>query len=511
MIKIIYIYILLLVLNCASQGLPEGGPKDIHGPILLKSVPLNKDEIYSYTKIVLEFDERIKPSSIINSIVISPKVEVSVKAKGRKIIIEPLTEWPKNTPVFLSINRNVSDFQLNNIKEEIQLVFNSNDSEYCSISGKLFNASNKIHNIYVYKLPDDDFSSPIKKVNSDIDNNFIINYLKPGKYTVIASEGDLNIYNYRYGISPHEDITLHSDNCNQNINIYIDNPLEKKSITRVETINSKLLNISYSNGVMEPYLLNTNISRQDTLYINIEASNRLEKYQLEAYQYIGKDVLDTIPPFITSIDDSDEKITINFSEPIDNRLLSIEGTNLLLGKPEKLINDEIYSTAELIENEWIDIPYENITPMSIQLQKKTNQIQLFGSNVRDLSGNKMLDSVKVYDLNVALEKPIQDKGAVSSLKGKISNSISRDIVVEAKNISLDLIYADIFKDSLFVFENLSPGKYIFRAYEQKNDINPLIYFSGTLQPYKSAAQFTIHKDTVEVRMLWDVEGVNIEF
>ena len=64
---------------------------------------------------------------------------------------------------------------------------------------------------------------------------------------------------------------------------------------------------------------------------------------------------------------------------------------------------------------------------------------------------------------------------------------------------------------LFVFENLSPGKYIFRAYEQKNDVNPLIYFSGTLQPYKRAAQFTVHKDTVEVRMFWDIEGVNIEF
>ena len=175
MIKIIYIYILLLVLNCASQGMPGGGPKDIHGPILLNSVPLNKDEIYSHTKIVLEFDERIKPSSILNSITINPKVEVSAKTKGRKIIIAPLTEWPENTPVFLSINRNVSDFQLNNIKEEIQLVFNINDSEYCSISGKLFNASDKMHNIYVYKQPSDDFNSLIKKVNSDINNNFTIN------------------------------------------------------------------------------------------------------------------------------------------------------------------------------------------------------------------------------------------------------------------------------------------------------------------------------------------------
>ena len=66
-------------------------------------------------------------------------------------------------------------------------------------------------------------------------------------------------------------------------------------------------------------------------------------------------------------------------------------------------------------------------------------------------------------------------------------------------------------NSLFTFKNLHSGKYVFRAYEQKNQINPLIYFSGTLAPYESAAKFSIYKDTIEVRKFWDTEGINIEF
>ena len=68
MIKIIYIYILILFFNCASQGMPQGGPVDIDGPVFLGVYPNNKKDIKGYDTNVLEFDERINPNSILNSI-----------------------------------------------------------------------------------------------------------------------------------------------------------------------------------------------------------------------------------------------------------------------------------------------------------------------------------------------------------------------------------------------------------------------------------------------------------
>jgi len=492
MIKVIYIYIVFLFFNCASPGLPQGGPKDVDGPVFVKVSPLNKEDMKNDDKIIIEFDERINPKSIINGISVNKDMNILAKVKGNKIIIESLTGWPKGKPVLLNINRNISDFHSNNINEEIQLIYNIKNYEYCSIEGELINADQNIYNIYIYQFPIQDFSNPIQKINSDINNRFFINYLEPGKYVVISSKGNLDIYNNPYGLSPYNYINLNSESCYKNISIYIDEPLEKKKIARVETINSNLLNIWYDNNVVEPYIINPAIDNGDSIYINIKLSNRLEEYILDPYLYIGTSKLDSISPTIMSVDNLDSTAIINFSEPINNDSLSIMG----------LISNNIDE-----EDDWINISYENISPMSIRLvNDNIKQIKLFSKAVQDFSGNKMLDSVKVYifdDKEYRVEE--------SSLKGRIINPIEENIVVEAKNISLDLKYNSIVKDSLFIFENLEPGKYIFRAYEQKNKIAPLIYFSGILDPYESAAKFAIYRDTVEVRKFWDIEGVNIEF
>ena len=490
MIKIIYIYVLLLIFNCASQSLPQGGPKDVSAPLFLKVVPVNNSDIKNYDKIIIEFNERINPNSIIGSIKIDPLIDVFTKVKGNKIVIEPLIEWPKTESVQISLSRNISDFQSNKIKQQIHLIYNNRDNEYCSINGQLFNASKKFHNIYIYDFPVNNFDKPIKKIESDEDNSFMVNYLDYGKYILISSEGNLDIHNNRYGMVPYEYIDLNKSNCNPNISLYMDEPLEKMKITRVETITTNLLNISYDNNIIEPYFLDKVVNDGDSIYIGISKDNRLQRYELPTYLYLGKSKLDTIPPSINSINTSDTLTIVGFSEPIKMDSL------IVLGVKNNSSDDDL-----------INIEYEVYNPMSVQfLNSNLKEIKFLGASIQDLSQNKMLDSIKVH----VIEDKIIDQGT-SVVRGKILNPIKQNIIVEAKNISLNLSYADIVKDSLFAFQGLYPGKYIFRAYEQKNKINPLVYFSGTLEPYENAAEFTIYKDTIEVRKFWDTKGINIEF
>ena len=490
MIKIIYIYILLLIFNCASQRLPQGGPKDISAPLFLKVTPGNNSDIKSYNKIIIEFNEKINPNSIIGSIKVYPSIDIFAKVKGSKIIIEPLAEWPEAESIQISLSRNISDFQSNKIKQQVHLIYNNGDNKYCSIKGQLFNASKKFHNVYVYDFPVNNFDEPIKKIESDEDNSFMVNYLDYGKYILIISEGNLDIHNNRYGMVPYEYIDLNSSNCNPNISLYMDEPLEKMKITQVETITTNLLDISYDNNITEPYFLDKAVNDGDSIYINISKDNRLQRYELPTYLYLGKSKLDTIPPSINSINASDTLTIIVFSEPIKIDSL------IVLGVEDDSLDDD-----------WINVQYEVYSLMSVQLlNSNLKKIKLLGASVQDLSQNKMLDSIKVH----VIDDKIINKGT-SVVKGKILNPIRKNIIVEAKNISLNLSYADIVKDSLFAFQGLYPGKYIFRAYEQKNKINPLVYFSGTLEPYENAAEFTIYKDTIEVRKFWDTKGINIEF
>ena len=156
---------------------------------------------------------------------------------------------------------------------------------------------------------------------------------------------------------------------------------------------------------------------------------------------------------------------------------------------------------------WVEVEYNNISPMAITLLNSgISRMKFFGNTITDFNNNQMSDSIKVYDIDNVLEK------GNSFLSGKVNNrDLGENVIIEANNISLNLFYRKAVEDSSFVFKNLHPGEYVFRAYEQKNEIDSLIYFSGLLNPYQRAARFSVYKDTIEVRDFWDIEGINIGF
>ena len=489
MIKIMYIYMVLLVFSCAYQGSPSGGPKDIINPQLTNIFPPNESQLGSDSEIVIVFDENIKLNSFINPISIHPEVDIVSKVRKNKLFIKPVSNWP-NDLIKININRGISDLHSNYINKNIQLVYNLSDNNYCTISGNLENYSDdSIYNIFVYDWPFDPFSKPLETIDSDSNYNFKINYLNYGEYVVIASSGNLDIYNYHYGVNTQDYIQLSQSSCNEYISIYIDEPLDKVKVSRVEPISSNVVNIYYDDNTVDSKLIESNISELgDTVYINLKKQNRLHDYNLDSYQYIAKIKLDTIAPYILHVDNMDSKTVMKFSEPIDYNLLLINGN---------------------YDDEWNEISYNKISLNSIEIEDVGfSKIKVFGSKVKDLSGNYMSDSVRVYDIINNTE--FTNKG-FNILSGEILSSLEQDIIVEARNISLNLYYRILTSDKTFVFDDLEPGKYVLRAYEKKNIIDPLIYYSGVLDPYSRAAKFSIYKDTVEVREFWDVKGINIEF
>ena len=88
-------------------------------------------------------------------------------------------------------------------------------------------------------------------------------------------------------------------------------------------------------------------------------------------------MLDTIRPFISSINSLDSNTIIDFSEPINKDSLIILG----------LENHN--------ENIWENTEYINISPNSIQINNsKLFKIKILGSSVQDFNQNSILDSVK---------------------------------------------------------------------------------------------------------------------
>jgi hypothetical protein len=110
-------------------------------------------------------------------------------------------------------------------------------------------------------------------------------------------------------------------------------------------------------------------------------------------------------------------------------------------------------------------------------------------------------------------KRISPKGETISggnIKGTITYKFMNEIVVEAKSITSAKSTFVISTDGKFEFQNLESGKYVLKAFENKNELSPEIYFSGVWKPYNTAATYGIYGDTLDVRSRWDIEGVIFE-
>ncbi|MDD4922794.1 MAG: Ig-like domain-containing protein, partial [Bacteroidales bacterium] len=75
--------------SCASTGVPNGGPKDVTPPQLVKSVPLRNQVNFNKNRVELFFNELVSLENPSEKVIVSPpqKVSPTVKAYGNKISV----------------------------------------------------------------------------------------------------------------------------------------------------------------------------------------------------------------------------------------------------------------------------------------------------------------------------------------------------------------------------------------------------------------------------------------
>ena len=142
------IILVFIFSNCASIGPAGGGPADTYSPDLLEEniLPINRTNISENQRIILPFNERLLPSTVINALRVEPEIDISVRIKNNIIYIKPKGNWPNQFKIFIS--RNLSDYNNNKLTAPIQLFFSlsEDNSVFNTIEGLIFNAySTKIY------------------------------------------------------------------------------------------------------------------------------------------------------------------------------------------------------------------------------------------------------------------------------------------------------------------------------------------------------------------------------
>ena len=507
---------MIFFLSCAAIGPAEGGPKDTIGPILISVFPENATQnLDSKQKIQILFSEYIDPNSVQASVEVNTNSIYEIISKKNMISIIPLDLWDENDNLRISISRNIRDINGNNMESPIELIYSFNSKlNQNNIFGSMYNfASDKIYNIGLYEIIDDDSLYLQYKTQSNLNGEFEFKYLNDKKYTIIATDGNIeniqkNTSFNNYGVCNLDYIEF-SESDFISIEIYIDKAVQHNQIKNGKLLSNNHGQIQYTSGKIEKfYFLEEDLNTfpnhikitqtdEDSISIISHLKNRIEEYQTNKFSILKQTIIDTTSPKLLSTDYDDQKFYLNFDEPV---LINSELKNNSIHYYDV---DSNKINIELVFDSQFNIKITNVI--------NSDEIYIPRGVFSDLSNNLFPDSTKILKIDRKSSINEKDNNIIfGKLKGFVSN-FNKEVIVEAKNIELDSSFYAKTINKKFFFENLLPGKYILRSYEILNNQNENIYFPGKINPYKRAAKFTIYDNMVDIRARWEVEGVNIKF
>ena len=490
--KSYFLLSLILLFACASQGSPGGGPIDNEGPFVVDYKISDSDK---GKEIIITFNEIINPSSVPNSVRLNGLSDFDLKIRYNKIILSSIII--EEDILELNISRTISDYQ-GNIMDRPIVHFFSNGKEITqnSVSGNLIEVfDEKIYEVAIYQVQADS-AYFIKKIEADIDGNFKFDNITNGKYRLAALEGIINDFSQdyrsnRYGI-PSQDIIINESSPNVNVQIMMSNPLPRYRIIGANMVNSNHAVVTLNDGSEKSIYVESPKVTGDSIDINMTYFNRLEKYDMELFSFISNIPEDTLSPIINNYFRVDDKVVINFSEPI------------------QILKKEVF-----IKDNKAPLYYDVIDPFSFKIDVRDindETIYINKASIVDFNNN-VLDSLIAID--IAEMNELNQK--FGSLKGLVQYDGQNDIVVRLVNSESLYEYYTLVELGSFKFDQVPPGTYTLDSYELKDTYNNRyfpeqnmeIYYSGIWEPFENSARFVMYPEYIDIRAHWTIEGVSI--
>ena len=128
--------------GCAVPQKPQGGPRDVAPPKLLKATPANLTRNFSAKQIQLEFDEYYKLSNQYQEINITPVQEKQpeYKIKGKTLVINLNDTLQQETTYVINFGKAITDVNESNVLNNFTYVFSTgNQIDSLKISGTVTN------------------------------------------------------------------------------------------------------------------------------------------------------------------------------------------------------------------------------------------------------------------------------------------------------------------------------------------------------------------------------------
>jgi Bacterial Ig-like domain len=529
-LKKILFFIGFILCGCAQVRTPIGGEKDIDPPVLVKIIPENFSTQFNEKKIIVEFNEYLKPNDLGNQLVISPpfKEKPTVLIKGRKVEITLKDTLAQNTTYNFNFGNSIQDLTEANTLEDFVYVFSTGtyiDSlEFAGTIKDAFTSSTEKGIVaMLYNSFEDSVIStttPNYFAKTKEDGSFKIKYIKAGRYKMIALKDESNNFLYDFPIEylaftpdsiipsvldsadilPHFELYKEKDTTQ-----YIKETIAKsygfiQFIFNIPNKNFRVepANFSFKNN---PWNIQQIGSKKDTVSIWIPDLEGKEDLDLVVFD--GNTVIDTVNWFIGKSDKEREQPKLRTGRKFAGYINNPESAIINFNYPIQLTD---FSLMHLMEDT-LEVKF-NVTPIDslkknyriiypFQTGKKYEATLLPGS-FTDLY-NTTIDTTKI---GYKLHDP-EYFGTVS-IKFSFADSIPKQYIFQMLTEKLDVIReVTIDSSNMVVLKELSPVKCRFRIIVDANKNN--IWDTGNYLKKIQPEKVIYYPETTDVRSNWDVE------
>ena len=529
-----------ILFACAVKEGPSGGPEDTIRPTILGvKPPPQSTKLSPDTKFHVMFSKAMDREKTVSAVFLSPVFwdYPEYKWKGNELIISPPRNLESNRTYVLTIGSDATGRHGNQMGMSYSYAFSTGDViDSGSISGSIYLESGRpsSYDIWVYSFSSEDtahFLTDIPHYATQVDSgyNFEISNIATGNYIVIAVDDKNDDLFWdptaeTIGLPPNI-IKLETGQEFKGIVLRPERrDTVRADISKVRPIDNRKIAVDFTQPVQENQKLDTahfKIIDSDSIFLDVEgayigidgkliletSAQKSEKtywlrtenlmsiwgteFDTSGARFIGSSSADSVGPELLS------------SYPAKGRGAVYENDHIELTFSERIkalgFNDAVIVIADSTDTleylpKWI---HPNIVHLEFGAgipREKNIDVMIAEEKIHDIADNAMGDSVLSLDFIIA---PKDTVGIVIINVHKTGN-LAGELLPDGSN--RDNMNASADNKGIFTFDNVLPGNYYFRYYDDADSNG--IWSSGRIDPFEPAEWFYYYRDSLDVRSRW---------
>jgi hypothetical protein len=525
---LLYLIPILVLFGCAAQQPPQGGPRDLTPPKLVKAVPANKTRNFAAKEIDLQFDEFIKLTNQYQEISMSPAMEKAPEYNSNKrdLKIKFKDTLQKNTTYVINFGKSIQDVNESNVLKNFTYVFSTGPHiDSLSVTGSVTNTvtqeKEKDVTVMLFPVKQDTLfgkKKPSVYATTDSSGNFSLNNLHENDYRIYAlKEASPNkIFDNDQELIAFlkNPIHLKSDTSNIQLNLFKQLPEKFRFSEKRFDTDGKMV-----------FVFNKALNKPSMKIIYPADLNKQKQVEFSKTK-------DTASVYLHNMNfDSIRVVVFDNNKPVDTTSLlkakkesfqrtltfkyNINGSNLLKPGTDLILTASL--PVENFDNSRVTLN-EDSTAVAVSdytIQKDTGNFKKFALKYRWRQGSKyeiILNEnafTSIYgDKNKRIPKKFQvDKTEnYSSLTVKVNvpPDTSKAYVVELLNEQKVVLQSNPIRSSTsVVYNNYMTGKYLIRVIYDENRNGR--WDSGNVRQKRQPENIWVSDKVIALRPNWEAE------